>query len=42
MLFILFERLVNLSFSQSKSFQEVSEHIKSKTGKVLLMRSLSK
>lgn len=29
---------VNLSFSQSKNSQEVSGHIKSKTGKILLMK----
>lgn len=38
MFFIVFERLINLSFSQSKNSQEVSDHIKSKTGKCLLMK----
>lgn len=38
MAFMLFERLVNLSFSQSKHSQKVSDHIQSKTGKCLLMK----
>ena len=38
MLFIVFERLINFSFSQSKNSQEVSDRIKSKTVKCLLMK----